>query len=59
MPSATCYSNGDPHFKTFDGKEYSAQGQGVYYLVKTPSFIVQADQRTCATDVTCNMAVAI
>ncbi|KAI8844979.1 von Willebrand factor type D domain-containing protein [Chytridium lagenaria] len=58
-PSATCYSHGDPHYKTFDGKYFSEQGRGVYYLVKSPSFIVQADQERCGDGVTCNRAVAI
>ncbi|KAJ3103056.1 hypothetical protein HDU97_010412 [Phlyctochytrium planicorne] len=58
-PAAYCYSSGDPHFKTFDGKYYSAQGQGVFYLIKSPSLVVQVDQQPCNTDVTCNRAVAI
>ncbi|KAJ3219472.1 hypothetical protein HDU67_000884 [Dinochytrium kinnereticum] len=56
---ANCYSNGDPHYKTFDGKLYNFYGAGVYYLVRTPTLIVQADQQHCTPTVTCNYQVAI
>ncbi|KAI8852176.1 hypothetical protein BC829DRAFT_487671 [Chytridium lagenaria] len=59
LPPARCQSSGDPHYRTFDGKYYSAQGRGVYYLVKSPSLIVQADQMACGKRASCNKAVAI
>ncbi|KAJ3210518.1 hypothetical protein HDU67_005224, partial [Dinochytrium kinnereticum] len=58
-PSARCHSNGDPHYKTFDGRYYDFQGTGAFWLVRTPSLVVQTDQQPCANRVTCNRAVAI
>ncbi|KAJ3116966.1 hypothetical protein HDU96_008256 [Phlyctochytrium bullatum] len=57
--AATCYSTGDPHYKTFDGRYYSAQDTGVFYLVRAPTFAVQVNQQPCNRGVTCNQAVAI
>ncbi|KAJ3115552.1 hypothetical protein HDU96_000433 [Phlyctochytrium bullatum] len=58
-PVGNCYSTGDPHYKTFDGKYYSAQDTGVFYLVKAPTFAVQVNQQPCNRGVTCNQAVAV
>ncbi|KAJ3099207.1 hypothetical protein HDU96_010776, partial [Phlyctochytrium bullatum] len=57
--AATCYSTGDPHYKTFDGRYFSAQDTGVFYLVRAPTFAVQVNQQPCNRGVTCNQAVAI
>ncbi|KAJ3100423.1 hypothetical protein HDU96_010326 [Phlyctochytrium bullatum] len=58
-PSSRCAASGDPHYRTFDGKYYSYQGEGVFWLVNSPHLGIQADQMRCGKGVTCIRAVAI
>lgn len=36
LPLSSCYSYGDPHFRTFDGQFYDYQGGCKYTMVSTP-----------------------
>jgi hypothetical protein len=38
---ATCTSNGDPHYHTFDGKSYDFMGIGCYQLVRAGYLTIQ------------------
>ncbi|EFA10333.2 hemocytin [Tribolium castaneum] len=43
-----CAAVGDPHYVTFDGKRYDFMGQCSYYLVKTGTFSIEAENVACS-----------
>ena len=60
--AAMCTSWGDPHFITFDGKQFDNMGFDDYYLIRTldSQFVIQTRQGPCGSGtVACNFAVAI
>ena len=42
---AICEGNGDPHYRTFDGKNYDFMGDCRYYLVKTADLTIIVENR--------------
>ena len=63
--SATCCANGDPHYRTFDYRYYSFQGDCEYVLTEpydTSEFSVIVRNGKCSTrnpDVTCTERVTV
>lgn len=45
---ARCGSVGDPHYVTFDGKRYDFMGKCSYYLMKTDTITVEAENVACS-----------
>lgn len=45
---ARCGSVGDPHYVTFDGKRYDFMGKCSYYLMKTDTISVEAENVACS-----------
>jgi hypothetical protein len=56
---ARCFSWGDPHLGTFDGRKYNLQLTGPFYLLKAPEWVVQVEHTPCNRRVSCMSAVAI
>ncbi|KAF4532963.1 hypothetical protein B566_EDAN000651, partial [Ephemera danica] len=48
QPEATCYSVGDPHYRTFDQRSFSFQGDSSYYLlILDKELIIEATNWFC------------
>lgn len=45
--AARCTHWGHSHYRTFDGKKYSFNGQCSYYLLKTPDISIEVDNTEC------------
>lgn len=62
-PTKTCTIFGDPHLVTYDGKEYSFQGECSYVLSmdggKKRSWIIYGQFMECGPDVSCLTSVTL
>ncbi|KAJ3078473.1 hypothetical protein HK102_004488, partial [Quaeritorhiza haematococci] len=56
---ACCFSWGDPHFGSFDGRKFDFQLGGTFWLIKSPQLLVQVLHFPCNNWVVCNAAIAI
>ncbi|KAI9141704.1 hypothetical protein BKA69DRAFT_1138294 [Paraphysoderma sedebokerense] len=62
LAAGQCNVNGDPHYKTFDqtdAQTYHYQGEGTYYLVRSPELTIQAFQQKCHPNTTCVTKIAV
>ena len=56
---AICEGNGDPHYRTFDGKNYDFMGDCRYYLVSSPTITIIVENRKCGTKMSCTKSLRI
>lgn len=56
---ARCAAVGDPHYTTFDGKRYDFMGQCSYYLVKTNTLSIEAENVACSGAISAAMNLPV
>ncbi|KAJ3085634.1 hypothetical protein HK102_013977 [Quaeritorhiza haematococci] len=56
---ARCFSWGDPHLGSFDGRKFDLQLRGAFWLLRTPGIAIQVLHFPCNNWVVCNGAIAV